>query len=240
MPNENSDIFNNKKEDFLAAIGRGAAGAIPFVGTFVGELITNIIPGQRIDRIAKFLDELNKRVTELEVNVQEKMQHPENVDLFEEGCYQACRAVTKERLNYIVNLVTHGIGDDVANYVQNKKMLTILSSLNDMEVLLVLAYSDNPTLGNPGLFGTHPELTPMPAYIGAPKEIIEPALMNSAYKNTLVEKGLIKETFPFVRRGELPEFDTISGKFKSSGYQITPFGRMFAQWVKHDYEEPKE
>mgnify|MGYP003292291287 CR=1 FL=1 len=43
--------------------------------------------------------------------------------------------------------------------------------------------------------------------------------MNSAYKNTLVEKGLIKETFPFVKRGELPEFDTISGKFKSSGYQ---------------------
>ena len=109
-----------------------------------------------------------------------------------------------------------------------------------MEVLLVLAYADNPTFENPGLFGTHPELTPRPAYIGAPKEIIEPALMNSAYKNTLVEKGLIKETFPFVRRGELPEFDTISGKFKSSGYQITPFGRMFAQWVKHDYEEPKE
>ena len=129
MP-DNNEILKNQTVDYLAAIGRSASSVIPYVGTFVGELITNIIPGQRIDRIAKFLDELNKRVTELEVNVQEKMQHPENVDLFEEGCYQACRAVTKERLNYIVNLVTHGIGDDVANYVQNKKMLTILSSLN--------------------------------------------------------------------------------------------------------------
>lgn len=240
MSAENSDILNNKKEDYLAALGRSAASVIPIAGTFVGELITNIIPGQRIDRIAKFLDELNKRVTVLEVNVQEKMQHPENVDLFEEGCYQACRAVTDERLNYIVNLVAHGIGDDVTNYVQNKKMLTILSSLNDMEVLLVLAYADNPTLGNPGLFGTHPELTPMSAYIGAPKEIIEPALMNSAYKNTLVEKGLIRETFSFLKKDQLPEFDCSAGKFKSSGYQITPFGRMFAQWVKNNSEVDKE
>ena len=239
MPDRN-DILKDKTVDYLTALGRSAVGTIPLVGSAFSEVITNFIPGQRIDRIAKYLVALEERVTELEIDIQEKMQHPGNVDLFEEGCYQACRAVTKERLNYIVNLVTHGIGDDVANYVQNKKMLTILSSLNDMEVLLVLAYADDPTLGNPGLFETHPELTPMPAYIGAPKEIIEPALMNSAYKNTLVEKGLIKETFPFVRRGELPEFDTISGKFKSSGYQITPFGRMFAQWVKHDYEEPKE
>ena len=140
MLNENSDIFNNKKEDFLAAIGRGAAGAIPFVGTFVGELITNIIPGQRIDRIAKFLDELNKRVTELEVNVQEKMQHPENVDLFEEGCYQACRAVTEERLNYIVNLVSNGINDNVKEYIKHKKLLSILQELNDLEISLLVIY----------------------------------------------------------------------------------------------------
>lgn len=239
MP-KNTDILKNKTVDYLTAIGRGGVGAIPLVGSAFSEVITNFIPGQRIDRIAKYLIALEERVAELEINVQEKMQHPENVDLLEEGGYQAFRAVTEERLNYIVNLVAHGIGDDVSNYIQNKKMLTILSSLNDMEVLLVLAYSDNPTLGNPGVFGTHPELTPMPAYIGAPKEILEPALMNSAYKNTLVEKGLIRETFHGVRSGEMPKFDNHTGKFKSSGYQITPFGRMFAQWVNRNNEEQEE
>ena len=119
-------------------------------------------------------------------------------------------------------------------------MLTILSSLNDMEVLLVLAYADMPPMGTGRIWETHSELTPMPVTNSASSEIIEASLMNSAYKNTLEEKGLIKEHFPFVRRGELPEFDRVAGKFKSSGYQITPFGRMFAQWLQNNSEGDKE
>ena len=239
MPDRN-DILKDKTVDYLTALGRSAVGAIPLVGSAFSEVITNFIPGQRIDRIAKYLVALEERVIELEIDIQEKMQCPENVDLFEEGGYQACRAVTKERLNYIINLVAHGIGDDVANYAQNKKMLTILSSLNDMEVLLVLAYADMPPMGTGHIWETHSELTPMPVTNSASSEIIEASLMNSAYKNTLEEKGLIKEHFPFVRRGELPEFDRVAGKFKSSGYQITPFGRMFAQWLQNNSEGDKE
>ena len=137
---DRNDILKDKTVDYLTALGRSAVGPIPLVGSAFSEVITNFIPGQRIDRIAKYLVALEERVTELEVNVQEKMQHPENVDLFEEGCYQACRAVTEERLNYIVNLVSNGINDNVKEYIKHKKLLSILQELNDLEISLLVIY----------------------------------------------------------------------------------------------------
>ena len=139
MPDRN-DILKDQTVDYLTALGRSAVGTIPLVGSAFSEAITNFIPGQRIDRIAKYLVALEERVTELEIDIQEKMQHPGNVDLFEEGCYQACRAVTEERLNYIVNLVSNGINDNVKEYIKHKKLLSILQELNDLEISLLVIY----------------------------------------------------------------------------------------------------
>ena len=139
MPDRN-DILKDKTVDYLTALGRSAVGTIPLVGSAFSEVITNFIPGQRIDRIAKYLVALEERVTELEIDIQEKMQYPENVDLLEEGGYQACRAVTEERLNYIVNLVSNGINDNVKEYIKHKKLLSILQELNDLEISLLVIY----------------------------------------------------------------------------------------------------
>lgn len=137
---DRNDILKDKTVDYLTALGRSAVGPIPLVGSAFSEVITNFIPGQRIDRIAKYLVALEERVTVLEIDIQKKMQYPENVDLLEEGGYQACRAVTEERLNYIVNLVSNGINDNVKEYIKHKKLLSILQELNDLEISLLVIY----------------------------------------------------------------------------------------------------
>ncbi len=222
--------------DYLAALARSASGAIPFAGTFVGELITNIIPNQRIERITQYILLLEKRLKSLEVDIASKMKSPENIELFEEGCWQATRALSIERKKYIAAIVGLGISRNAADHIRSKKLLSILQALNDIEILFLFAYS-KAQMGDSSTFESHPELIPPPAYLGTPSEVIEESQMCDIYKKTLVEWGLLRENYPFLKRGEMPEFDRTKGKFKSSGYEITPFGRMFIEWLSLNDEE---
>ena len=58
--------MDNKKNDILAILGKGILGPIPFVGPLVAEIIGNLIPNQRIDRIASLLKTLKSKIDEAE------------------------------------------------------------------------------------------------------------------------------------------------------------------------------
>ena len=58
-----SEALNSRSVDHLTALVRGAVGTVPMFGPLLAEVITVTIPNQRIDRVAKFSEELERRLS---------------------------------------------------------------------------------------------------------------------------------------------------------------------------------
>ena len=54
------------KIDIAVAIGKGVVGAAPLVGPLIAEVLSVLIPNQRIDRITRLIKKLDEKVAALE------------------------------------------------------------------------------------------------------------------------------------------------------------------------------
>ena len=93
------DDLKTNKADYAVLIAKGTVGLIPHLGGMVAEIIGTLIPNQRVDRIIRFLEKLDVRVSHLESErVKSKLKHSQTIDLLEDGFLQAARAISDERL----------------------------------------------------------------------------------------------------------------------------------------------
>ncbi|NIO19874.1 MAG: hypothetical protein GTN76_03830, partial [Candidatus Aenigmarchaeota archaeon] len=131
------DIKTTKK-DLMVSFTKGVIGAAPFLGPLAAEVIENIIPNQRIDRIASFIEILDKKVAKLDRDrIKAKFTNPGFIDLLEDGFFQVARALTEERKEYIASIIKNSLSEEQVEYVEYKKLLSLLSELNDIEVIIL-------------------------------------------------------------------------------------------------------
>jgi len=220
------------KTDIAVILSKGVLGVIPIVGPLAAEVVGTLIPNQRLDRIERFLEKLEQHVNELDQEkVREQFRKPEFIDLLEDSFYQAARALKEERLEYIATLVAKGLSQDDAKYIRFKKMLSILSSLNDTEVLFLVMYARF-EVGDHSFMEQHKEvLHPKVATMRSSEEEREAAFVQESYKAHLVELGLLRPRFKRPHKGEFPEFDDKTGMMKASGHDLTPLGRMLLKYI---------
>lgn len=216
---EDIDLSENKSDD-LASILRGAAGMVPWVGSFFGELIATIIPNQRMDRFSEYLKILGEKLKDVEEsNVRAKLQNKEFVGLFEEGLYSAVRAVTQERKEHIASIVKNSITDEDADYARYKYLLFLLGELNDVEILLLQSYTRH---NDKEFHDKHEDVIWKPLV----SEDLDTRVVHENYKDHMIRLGLLKYRFKRPKRGELPEFDEKTGMIKAQGHDITTLGRV--------------
>ncbi len=227
-----ADDLGAKKADYLAIISKGALGAIPIVGSLAAEVIGDLIPNQRIDRIEAFLRALDEKVKELDKQKFEtEFKKPEFIDLLEDGFLQAVRALSTERIDYIATLVSKRLSDEQADHLKYKKLLSILGQLDDAEVLHLINYSFL-EIGNHEFMQKHDNiLRPVPVHMGSTQTERDAAAIQDSNKRHLIELGLIRPRFQTPRKGEWPEFDDKTGSLKASGNEITPLGRLLAKTI---------
>jgi len=126
-----ADLENNAV-DVRASLYKGIAGAIPFAGPSLSEIISTIIPNQRIDRIASFLKYLNERLNTLE---QDSLKNNKYfIDLFEDGLIQATRALSDQRNKYLAVFLSKSKNINESNHTSKKKLFHILQELTDQDV----------------------------------------------------------------------------------------------------------
>jgi hypothetical protein len=114
---------------------------VPYAGSVIAELITEVVPGQRHDRIGDWVHHLAQRLASVEeATLRERIREPENVALFEEGVYQAARAFSAERRRQIAELVAGGIADDRRDYIESHRVLRLLGELDDAEIIILAGY----------------------------------------------------------------------------------------------------
>lgn len=221
--------LDDKLVDKLVSLGKGASGLIPMIGGPLAEIIGNVIPGQRADRVAKYLRALSIRVEQLETAIQESLlQDPEKVDLIEEGGYQAARATSSERIEMIVEAVSRGLTLDDADLVRRKRLLSLLGELDEDEMVLLNAHGRAY-----GGFSEDPfsdVKRPRPAYIGSGIEDVENEHLYESGPNHLLSLGLLRKNYGNVKKGQLPDFEPKKGDFKHR-VEISQLGRMLLKEI---------
>ena len=131
--------------DHGASFMRALAGATPVVGAFLAEVVTQLIPNQRMERLAKYTRRLAGRLTQVEGRVR-KIEElgPTQIALFEEGAYASARATSDERIEQIARIVSDGMTGEQQTAENQRRVLAVLNDLFDTDVLLLAALAGVP------------------------------------------------------------------------------------------------
>jgi len=140
--------------DHLVSVVKGVVAAFPFFdpifGSLVSEVIGNLIPNQRLDRITEFLRQLEKSVNSLGSRLEhfeKNVQTPNGLSIFEEGLLQATRSASNKRKKRLARLVAYSLTADEVKYEETLKLLNLFRDITDPEVIWLVYYSMDPTFG---------------------------------------------------------------------------------------------
>ena len=222
-----------EKTEVAKILARGLLGAIPIAGPLMAEIVGSIIPNQREERLIELAESLSKRLDHLqEDQISKIIKTPESIDLLEDGFIQATRALTKNRTDYIAALLKNGLTNEELEYIEYKRLLSLLGELTDAEVIILISYSYDRFFGeeNPEttkFFDKHKGLLEEPTlFMGASQLEQDSHTLYHSHRTHLVNLGLLKHRYKKTNRGEMPEFDEKTGSMKITGYEMTGLGRL--------------
>lgn len=178
----------------LAAKLGPAAGV---VAAFVGEIIEHLIPRLREQRLNEVLTALTERLRDVERDqIESRFRHEEFIALFEDGLQHAARATSKERIEQVAAILARGLTDDEARLVQHRHVLSLLTELNDIEVVVLRAYARHPSRDK-AFRDRHAAILEEAAapftVTGASDEARERKAIYESFKVHLMRLGLTKE-----------------------------------------------
>lgn len=228
-----STELSSQPIDYVTSAAKGILGAVPFAGSLLAELAGTVIPNQRIDRIAKFVEILEKRLDSLERDFVWKQLKDENFsDLLEECLRQAAHSLSVERREYLANLLTNSLSLEDVEYAESKHLLQLLNDLNDVEVVWLNFYSEAEMGGHNKFREKHSTvLSPVVATMTSPQSVLDKSTIQTSYKEHLSRLNLLEPKYKINSKTKLPEFDTFTGGLEIRSYQITPLGRLLLRQI---------
>lgn len=129
--------------DKLTALTKGLTGIIPIGGSLISEIVGSLIPNQRIDRLAKYIQVLEDKLSSIPIDrMNELLNNTELIDLLEDGFFQASRASSDERREYISQIILNGIDGSQIEYSQSRSLLRLLGELTDVELIWLRYYAN--------------------------------------------------------------------------------------------------
>ena len=213
--------------DRAGALLRSAAGLVPGAGALISEIINELIPNQRQERLEIYVRMLSKKLDCLSEEVAHSRLHRiEAIAVFEDGAFQAARATSDERREHISSVVAFGISGEEKDLIEAKRLLGILQEVDDVQLVILSSYLWKNR--HDEKFQTlHADILSGPrAHLGSDRKEIDESVIYDLARQKLVSLSLLRPKFSKPKRGELPEFDDKTGMIKSSGNEITPLGRL--------------
>lgn len=219
--------------DWVVSISKGLAGAVPVIGPLAGEVIGNVIPNQRVDRITRVLQALEARLDQVEQEALHAAFHDQDfIDLLEDGFFQAARARSQERIDRIAALLGRSVTEDEVGYLHAKRLLHLLGEVSDEEILILMSHSYD-FMNDADFIERHQDILYAPgAHTESSQEEVDRDAIHHAYIQNLVRLGLIAPRFQTPRRDELPELDERTGMMKAIGHEATPLGQLLLRQLE--------
>lgn len=217
-----------QKSDFLAQLAKSGLGAIPLAGSLLSEVASSLIPNQRIDRIVKFAEKLEEKLTKLDESyIRTQLTNENFVDVLEEGIIQAAKSLSEERREYISAIIANGLSNKEVKFNETRHFLKLLGEINDVEVILLRFYLV-PTIGGDKKFRKKHETIIMgkPVTIGSPQIEKDKETIKLTYKEHLASINLLQREYESdIDTGERV-IDNFTHAPKIKGYSITPMGKL--------------
>lgn len=223
--------------DYVAIAAKSVLGGVPFAGSLLSELAGVVIPNQRIERIVKFAEILNSKLSGLEHDViLQKLTNNFFTDMMEEGVRQAARSLSDERRIYLASVIANGLSSEDVDFVESRHLMRILGEINDIEVIWLAFYSDfTLKMGKEFREKYSDIITPIQTHFGVSQELNDKSTLQESYKQHLVQLNLLKYKYKLDPRTKQPEFDTSTGEQKIQGYEISTLGRLLIRQI--DFEK---
>ena len=132
--------FKRANRNVTAAIVKSALGAIPFAGSLLGEILSLIIPNQRVGRIESYLGYLTDRLEGIDPDtLRTRLQDPQIFDLFKEGALRSIKAHANVRKQFIAESVASGISGGPQEASEAKRQLATLAEIDDDHIKVLLS-----------------------------------------------------------------------------------------------------
>jgi hypothetical protein len=236
MDNESKSHLPSLKSgstDYVTSAVKALVGAVPFAGSLLAEIAGMIIPNQRIERLSKYAQELEERLSKLDQDfVRAQLRNENFTDLFEENIRQAARSLTDERRQYLASVIANGLSLKDIEFFESKHLLRILGEINDAEVIILRSYLVATIGGDKEFFEKHKEIImPEPATMGASQKVLDKSALHKSYKEHLNSLGLLEKQYQTDTRTKEMVIDTFTGGPKVKGYRITSLGRLLLKHI---------
>jgi hypothetical protein len=228
--------LSNKPADYISSAIRGVIGTVPYAGSILAELFGIIIPNQRTDRIAQFVETLDDKFSKLEQEfIDSQLRDQHFTDLLEEAAKQVAVSLSDERREYIANLIANSLSEQDIEYSESRHLLRMLGELNDIELIWLRNYL-NPAMGSDNEFREKHSnvLTSVIATMTDPPIVVEKQSLQESYREHLASLGLLRPIYETDNQTNLPKFDKFSGELIVRGYRITSLGRLLLRKIGLD------
>ena len=152
--------------------------------------------------------------------VEARMLEEKSIDLMEDGFLQAARALSEERTEYIASLLKNSLTDEDLEQNAYKRLLFLLGEINDIEVIILKAYS---------LYGAEQQ-----NFWEKHREVLIGEPLRFPTSQEKVDQDAIYKTY----RSNLVRFDLLEVKSEqpSQSYEITSLGRLLLKSIDQGEE----
>ncbi len=225
--------LETQRNDILVLLAKAGLGAVPYAGSLLAELIGFTIPNQRIDRLVRFAEKLNLRLSEIEkTKLNSMLSDDEFIGILEEAIAQASRSTTDKRREYLASIIANGLSSDAIEQNETRRILSLLSELNDSEIIILRSYLIRTIGGDEEFREKHKDVirvqTPTSS---APQSEKDKAAINKNYKEHLTSLGLLENEYRLDRETGLQEIDTFTNAPKIVSKDLTSMGRVFLRRI---------
>lgn len=226
------DLNKNNRFDHLTTATKGMLGLVPCAGSILSEIAGSIIPNQRLDRLGKFVIELDQRLRKIEERIlKDQLSNQECIDLFEEAFIHASRAMSQEKREYIADLLVNGLSPERINYSDSKVLLKLIGEINEQEIIFLRFFADPGQNKDQGFYEKHKGvLQRIRVHLTSPQEDVDRASIQSSYREHLERLGLIKRNFIIDKKTGSPTFNT-QGEPQFSSPRITNLGALLLKKI---------
>lgn len=226
--------FKTNSPDYVTSAAKAVLGSVPFAGSLFAEIAGVIIPNQRIERIVKYAEELEKRFSRLDqAFVRAQLTNENFTDLLEESIKQAAHSISEERRRYLAAIIANGISSDNIEFSQSKHLLKILGEINDVEAIILRLYLI-PTLGGDEEFrAKHKDIITRYHPVMNGKEVsnhdYNKYVFDESYREHLVSLGLLERKYKM--EDGIPKLSN-GDTLETSGYKITLLGELLLKHIE--------
>ena len=224
----NKTDLQQNKTDVITSVVATATSYIPVAGGAISEIIRMVIPKQREDRIAKFLTDIDKRLSELEITV-EKLQTIFENTKYGEFTFECLRDVVndkfEEKMIYYQKLYITGITSEEQEMINISNLMRLVSDMDYKEILYLKFYYYADCV-NRQIIQEIQQLLNQGSVIPNYTMDMNPNEMDSeTYKqitlNSIVTKGLLERKIEYIGKN----------KREKIKYRLTPLGRLLLRKI---------